>query len=79
MDADGRARIADFGVRVSRSPQHRMDPYGYGYLPRWDAPEVIARLDASEVIETEVHTKAADIFSFAMVMVEVRRGLIRFT
>jgi serine/threonine protein kinase len=60
VDASGRARITDFGLA--------QDIIGgisiaEGQSARWTAPEVSA--------EEERPSKEADIFSFAMVMVEV--------
>ena len=65
MDDTGSARIADFGLAavvrnldsVQSIKSHR------GYSARWAAPEVL---------NAEPHSKEADIFSFAMVMIEVR-------
>ena len=68
VDDTGCARIADFGLATvtqnldsirSASRQH-------GHTPRWTAPEILK--------EEGVHSKESDIFSFAMVMIEVRRG-----
>jgi len=67
MDDSGHARITDFGLAVitqnldsvrSTSSQH-------GHTPRWAAPEVLKEGNSS---------KEADIFSFAMVMIEVCHG-----
>jgi len=71
VDGSGQACIADFGLATvtqnldsirTPSPQH-------GYTPRWTAPEVLNEGKCS---------KEADIFSFAMVMIEVcrRRSMI---
>jgi len=68
VDDSSCARIADFGLAKvtqnldsmrSTSPQN-------GHSARWTAPEVLKEGTCS---------KEADIFSFAMVMIEVRRGL----
>ena len=66
VDDSGRARIAGFGLaKITnnldsiRSPLHRS-----GFSIRWAAPEVLTIGE---------YNKEADIFSFAMVMVEVRR------
>ena len=64
MDDSGRARIAGFGlstVTLNVDSIQRASPQP-GYNPRWTAPEV---LHGGEF------TKEADIFSFAMVMIEV--------
>ena len=65
MDDNGNARIADFGfttvtlnLESVRSVQCQR-----GFTPRWTAPEVL---------DEGPHSKEADIFSFAMVMIEVR-------
>jgi len=67
MDDSGRARIVDFGLAMvtqdldsipSISSQH-------GHTPRWAAPEVL---------RDGTYSKESDIFSFAMVMIEVRHG-----
>jgi len=67
MDNYGHARIADSGLAMvtqnldsirSISSQH-------GNTPRWAAPEVL---------KEGIYSKEADVFSFAMVMIEVRHG-----
>ena len=67
VDDSGHARIADFGLaKVTlnldsiRSPQCQN-----GHTPRWTAPEVLNEGPCSQ---------EADIFSFAMVMIEVCHG-----
>ena len=65
VDNSGNALIADFGLAtvtqnldsVQGTTSHR------GHTPRWAAPEVL---------NEGTHSKEADIFSFAMVMIEVR-------
>ena len=65
IDATGHARITDFyfttvATGMDSEPtilSHR------GFTPRWTAPEVL---------DEGPHSKKADIFSFAMVMIEVR-------
>ena len=63
VDNSGHARITDFGLPTvtqdSESPQNT----GL-YTARWAAPEVL---------RDGICSKEADIFSFAMVMIEVRR------
>ena len=57
----------DFGFsRVTRNPgsTQTIDPQRR-YSVRWAAPEIL---------KEEPHSKEADIFAFAMVMVEVRHG-----
>jgi len=65
VDNTGRVRIADFGLSTvarnldsipSTSCQH-------GFTPQWTAPEVL---------NGEKYSKEADVFSFAMVTIEVR-------
>ena len=67
VDAAGRSRIADFGLETSTSSLRsaRRGPYDYAYLPRWKAPELV---------RGEANNKTTDVYSFAMVMVEVRAG-----
>ena len=67
VDATGRARITDFGLaRVIQI----LDPIIWGgsgdqgHTARWTAPEILN--------EEGVHSKEADVFSFAMLMIEVR-------
>lgn len=65
VDSSARVRIADFGLAkvaqnldsmLSASRQH-------GYTPRWTAPEILKAEGTC--------SKEADIFSLAMVMIEV--------
>jgi len=67
VDDSGHARIGDFGLATvarasdslgSTSRQH-------GHTARWAAPEVL---------NEGTYSKEADMFSFAMVMIEVCRG-----
>ena len=67
MDNYGHARIVDFGLAMvtqnldsirSASSQH-------GHTPRWAAPEVL---------KEGIYSQEADVFSFAMVMIEVCHG-----
>jgi serine/threonine protein kinase len=67
VDNSGHARIADFGLATvtqnldsirSTQPQR-------GHTTRWAAPEIL---------DEGPHSKEADIFAFAMVMIEVGRG-----
>ena len=68
VDDTGCARIADFGLATvtqnldsiqSASRQH-------SHTPRWTVPEILK--------EEGVCSKESDIFSFTMVMIEVRHG-----
>ena len=66
VDDTGSARIVDFGLAtVTRNPDSmRSVSDQHGNTPRWTAPEVL---------NGEAYSKEADIFSFAMVMIEVCR------
>jgi serine/threonine protein kinase len=67
VDAAGHARVTDFGLAIVTrnldSARGGSDPRGYA--ARWAAPEVL---------NDGTCGKEADIFSFAMVMIEVRHG-----
>lgn len=63
IDDSGQARIADFGLAMAtRGPDSIPSAPNYGNTPQWSAPEVLT--------EGKYSTEA-DIFSFAMVMIEV--------
>ena len=65
VDASGRARITDFGLahnHCAMEETHLTD----GGTARWTAPEILEAKGSS--------SKRADVFSFAMVMVEVGCG-----
>ena len=68
VDDSGRACVAEFGL--STVTEHldfmRTASDHQGYTPRWTAPEVLHEGRRS---------KEADVFSFAMVMIEVLRRL----
>ena len=66
VDNSGRARIADFGVATVTQNLNSMGTASLqrGHTLRWTAPEVL---------NGEKYSKEADTFSFAMVMIEVRR------
>jgi len=66
VDATGRARIMGFGLPVVTQSLDsiRSAPAGCGHSARWIAPEV---LDGQGIF-----SKEGDIFSFAMVVIEVR-------
>ena len=70
MDAAGHARITDFGLaRVTKNLDSIRSASGdQGHTARWTAPEVLK--------EEGEHSKEADVFAFAMVMIEVRRGRV---
>ena len=69
VDHLGRARITDFALaaisqdKCSTCGVTKMHKNG----TRWTAPEILE--------ETGPLTKKADVFSFAMVMIEVSRGV----
>ena len=67
VDESGDARIADFGrTTVTQNPDSMQSTScQHGYTPRWTAPEVIRE---------GPHSKEADVFGFAMVMIEVRHS-----
>ena len=66
VDNTGRARITDFGLAtVTQNLDSVRSASGeHGHTARWTAPEILN--------EKGSHSKEADIFSFAMVMIEVR-------
>ena len=61
----GNALIADFGLATVTQNLDSMQSISRqrGHTPRWAAPEVL---------NEGTYSKEADIFSFAMVMIEVR-------
>jgi len=66
VDATGHARITDFGLAtvIESLDSARSTSGGYDHAARWTAPEILS--------EKGIFSKEADIFSFAMIMVEVR-------
>ena len=66
VDATGRARITDFGLATvtQNLDSMRSASDDKGHTARWTAPEILN--------EQGTYSKEADVFSFAMVMVEVR-------
>lgn len=72
IDVDGRARITDFGlVTVIQNVGSVKDISNHqGNTSRWTAPEILN--------ETASYSEDADIFSFAMVMIEVYTGAVPF-
>jgi len=66
VDAAGRARITDFGLATvtQNLDSMRSASDDKGHTARWTAPEILN--------EQGTYSKEADIFSFAMVMIEVR-------
>ena len=66
MDESGRARIAGFSITtVTRDRDPVQDTLGDS-AARWTAPEILN--------EQGPYSKEADVFSFAMVIIEVRYG-----
>ena len=66
MDAAGRARITDFGLAtiIQDLDSLRTAMVDHCHTVRWTVPEIWN--------EEGTYNKEADIFSFAMVMIEVR-------
>ena len=67
MDSSGNARIADFGFTTVTLNLDSVQSVQCqrGFTPRWTAPELL---------KEGTYSKETDIFAFAMVMIEVRRG-----
>jgi len=65
VDASGCARITDFGLAQDHGAVGRSDTTAAG-TARWTAPEILE--------DKGTLSKEADVFSFAMVMVEVSCG-----
>ena len=64
MDDSGRARITDFGLAtILQNPDFKR-AFLDDQSVRWTAPEILYAPGA--------YSKEADVFSFAMVMIEVR-------
>ena len=66
VDTTGRARITDCGLAVvtRNLDSVRSAPDEHEHSMRWTAPEILANRGT--------FSKEADVFSFAMVMIEVR-------
>ena len=64
VDGSGHARLADFGLAVVTKNLDSIQsaPHQHGHTVRWAAPEVMINRE---------HTKEGDMFSFAMVVIEV--------
>ena len=66
MDSGGHAQINDFGVaQVTQNWDESITEDQY-HTTRWTAPEILNREGS--------RSKEADVFSFTMVMIEVRHG-----
>jgi serine/threonine protein kinase len=65
VDSAGHARITDFGLaRVTQNlDSMRSASDDHGHTLRWTAPEILNNQGT--------YSKEADVFSFAMVMIEV--------
>ena len=64
IDHGGHARLTDFGfASVARGLHSVLVTSVQGYTARWAAPEVLETGDKN--------TRAADVFAFAMVVIEV--------
>ncbi|KAF9645406.1 kinase-like protein [Thelephora ganbajun] len=72
VDNSGHARVADFGfAMVTRNLDSIPSASRHnGYTPRWTAPEIL---------DEGPHSKEADMFAFAMVMIEVFTGAVPFS
>ena len=70
VDDSGCPQITDFGLAMVTQNQDsvRSAQGEHAHTARWTAPEILN--------EQGSYSKEADVFSFAMVMVEVRRGYI---
>jgi len=67
VEKSGHIWIADFGLsKITKNPVSvRNASCQSGFSMRWAAPEVLNKQD---------YSKKADVFSLAMVMIEVRQG-----
>jgi serine/threonine protein kinase len=69
VDGSGNALIMDFGLAsVVRDPSSVASTSDGGYTVRWGAPEILQGIT--------VVSKKSDVFSFAMVTIEVRGRLV---
>jgi serine/threonine protein kinase len=70
VDERGCARITDFGfAAVTRKDNWiQTDLFDEGHVIRWTAPEILNGKGS--------YSKEADVFSFAMVMIEVRHQCV---
>ena len=66
VDTTGHARIADFGLAMltQNLDSMRRAPAEHGHGMRWIAPEIL--------VDGGTYSKEGDVFSFAMVVIEVR-------
>jgi len=66
VDDSGRARITDFGLATIPQNQAAKRAFLDDQTTRWTAPEILH--------ESGTYSEKADVFSLAMVMIEVRNG-----
>ena len=64
VDDSGRVRITDFGLAAVPQDPASKPAFLDDQTARWTAPEIL--------LDSGTHSKEADVFSFAMVMIEVR-------
>jgi hypothetical protein len=69
MDDDGHARITDFTLTIvsQNTDSIRTTSGNWGHIAQWTAPEILN--------EKGTYSIEADVFAFAMVMIEARRTL----
>ncbi|KAF9644868.1 kinase-like protein [Thelephora ganbajun] len=72
VDATSHARITDFGLAAvtQNLDSMRSTSDDWGHITRWTPPEILS--------EEGSYSKEADVFSFAMVMIEVFTGVVPF-
>jgi len=63
VDETGRARLTDFGLSVVAPELGPPEPITDGHAVRWAGPEILDREQPA--------SKQSDLYSFAMVMIEV--------
>lgn len=66
VDDSGQARITDFGLATIPQDPASKRAFHDDQSVRWTAPEILGNIGS--------HSKEADVFSFAMVVIEVRHG-----
>ena len=73
IDGNHRAQLTDFGLATvtQNLDSIRSTSEHGGHTARWTAPEILN--------DVGTYSKEADVFSFAMVMIEVRQGRIILT
>jgi len=68
VDDSGQVRITDFGLAMMPQDPDSQRAFFDNQTVRWTAPEIL--------YESGTYSKEADVFAFAMVMIEVRCGRI---